>query len=150
MADGKDIPGSDPARHGTVRDVVAHRGAGPVVTVPEDVSLSEVVGLMRLHGISQIPVMRAGKVVGVLTDAHLLDALITESATPQTAGAVSDPGFAVVDLDTDVLTAAARLRGARVALVLDPTGAPTSVLSPIDLLDHLLRRGALGGWRGGR
>lgn len=128
-----------------MRDVVAHRGAGPVVTVPENVGLPEVVGLMRLHGISQIPVMRAGSVVGVLTDAHLLDAIVCQGATPHTAGAVADPGFAVVDLDTDVLTAAARLHGARVALVLDGTGAPTSVLSPIDLLDHLLRRGALGG-----
>ena len=150
MAAGMDIPGGAPARQGTVRDVVTHRGAGPVVTVPEDVGLSEVVGLMRLHGISQIPVMRGGKVVGVLTDAHLLDAIVADDDAPRTAGAVADPGFAVVDLDTDVLTAAARLRGARVALVLDETGAPTSVLSPIDLLDHLLRRGALGGWRGGR
>lgn len=145
MAAHRDIPEGASARHGTVRDVVQHRGAGPVVTVPENVGLSEVVGLMRLHGISQIPVMRAGKVVGVLTDAHLLDAVVREGSAPQTAGVVADPSFAVVDLDTDVLAAAARLVGARVALVIDGTGAPTSVLSPIDLLDHLLRRGALGG-----
>ncbi len=46
-----------------------------VVSVAEDASLEEVVNLMERHGIKRIPVLRDGKLVGIVSRANLLRVL---------------------------------------------------------------------------
>ncbi|WP_183940367.1 CBS domain-containing protein [Rhizobium paranaense] len=46
------------------------------VSVEEDTSLARVANLMEEHGIKRIPVMRAGAVVGIVSRADLLQAII--------------------------------------------------------------------------
>ena len=45
-------------------------------TVGEDASLAEAVALMERHGVKRLPVLRAGQVVGIVTRADLLRALV--------------------------------------------------------------------------
>jgi CBS-domain-containing membrane protein len=49
------------------------------ITITEDTSLDEVVHLMESRRIKRLPVMRNGKVVGIVSRANLLHALATAS-----------------------------------------------------------------------
>jgi CBS domain-containing protein len=60
-----------------VRDVMAT----PIVTVSEDTELGEIARLLEAHRIKRVPVVRGGRVVGIVSRADLLRAL----STPQPA-----------------------------------------------------------------
>jgi Mg/Co/Ni transporter MgtE len=47
----------------------------PVVTVQEDTSLDHVVHLMEHHRIKRLPVLRGGKIVGIISRANLMQVL---------------------------------------------------------------------------
>lgn len=65
--------------HGrTVADVMSH----PVVMVEEDTELSVVAARLDEFSIKRLPVMRDGKVVGIVSRANLLQALISTPAAP--------------------------------------------------------------------
>jgi cystathionine beta-synthase len=128
------------ARLGTVRDVLAGLEGHAPVTVEESVGLTEAIGLMRLHGISQLPVMRGAAVVGVLHERRLLsEALKPGRASTQRAGDLADNNYCVVELGTEVTVVTDLLRKARIALVLNEERALTGVLSRIDIIDHIAR-----------
>ena len=59
------------ARGRKVRDVMT----GEVYTADEDTPLSEIVETMERYRIKRVPVMRAGKLIGIVTRANLLHAL---------------------------------------------------------------------------
>jgi CBS domain-containing protein len=58
-----------------------------VVTVTEDASLEEVARLMERHRIKRVPVLRDAKVIGVVSRANFLHALIVFSPKPASAPA---------------------------------------------------------------
>jgi CBS domain-containing protein len=49
--------------------------ADSVITVGEDTSLEQIVALMEKNNVKRLPVMRGGKVVGIVTRANLLQAV---------------------------------------------------------------------------
>jgi CBS domain-containing protein len=51
-----------------------------VVTVPEDAPLEQVASILEKHRIKRVPVMRAGKVVGIVSRADLLHGLVARRA----------------------------------------------------------------------
>ena len=63
-----------------------------VVTTTEATSLDTVVQLMERHGIKRLPVVRDGKVVGIVSRANLLHALVALRDTP----ARNDTGDALI------------------------------------------------------
>jgi CBS domain-containing protein len=50
------------------------------ITVSEDTPLDEVVRLMERHRIKRLPVLRAGALVGIVTRAHIMHALVSLAA----------------------------------------------------------------------
>jgi CBS domain-containing protein len=58
-----------------------------VVTVTEDASLEEVARLMERHCIKRVPVLRDAEVIGVVSRANFLRALIVGSPKPASAAA---------------------------------------------------------------
>ena len=48
-----------------------------VITAEEDASLDELVDLMERHNVKRIPIVRDGKLVGVVSRANLLEALLS-------------------------------------------------------------------------
>lgn len=65
--------------HGThARDVMTRS----VVTVAEDASLEEVATLLEKHHIKRVPVVRDGRVVGIVSRANLLRGLIAKQQQP--------------------------------------------------------------------
>src|SRR5688572_21347857 len=59
-----------------VRDKV--RRAGKLVSIPLAVTVDAAVNLMREHDISRVPVMEAGEVVGSMSEARILDILVSD------------------------------------------------------------------------
>lgn len=59
-----------------------------VVTAAEATSLDTVVQLMERHGIKRLPVVRDGKVIGIVSRANLLHALVAIGDAPERNGAL--------------------------------------------------------------
>jgi len=60
------------------------------ITVTEDTPLDEVVGLMERHRIKRVPVVREGKLVGIVTRANIMHALVSLATHAKTAPAGDD------------------------------------------------------------
>ena len=69
---------------GHARDVMTRE----VVSVGEDASLAEIAGLLEKHRIKRVPVLRDGKLTGIVSRADLLHGLIARPAAPAVAGPV--------------------------------------------------------------
>jgi CBS domain-containing protein len=63
--------------HGRKVDEVMTR---ELFTVPEDAPLDEVVRLMERHRIKRVPVLRGGQLVGIVTRANIMHALVSLAA----------------------------------------------------------------------
>ncbi len=124
---------------GSVRDVIARSPLKAPVTVSEDVSVAEAIGQLKLHGISQLPVTRAGQVVGMLHEKTLLEQALRPGGANRSAGELADANYCTVDLDTELATVTDLLRRAPIALVLDAERKITGVLARIDIIDHIAR-----------
>lgn len=59
-----------------VADVMAR----PVISAPDTASLAELVALLETHGIKRLPILRAGKVVGIVTRRNLMLAFLEAAA----------------------------------------------------------------------
>jgi CBS domain-containing protein len=64
---------------GRARDVMT----GQLVTVTEDASLEEIATLLEKHRIKRVPVVRAGKLVGIVSRANLLRGIVARQRGPQ-------------------------------------------------------------------
>ena len=53
----------------------------PVITVSEDTDASDIARLLQAHRIKRVPVVRDGRVVGIVSRENLLRALAAEEAT---------------------------------------------------------------------
>lgn len=65
--------------HGlTAKDVMSR----PVVTIAEDLPLGEIATLLEHRRIKRVPVVRNGKIVGIVSRANLLHGLVAREAAP--------------------------------------------------------------------
>jgi cystathionine beta-synthase len=127
---------------GTVADILEALGKREVVTVPDTLPSNEATRLLKQHNISQVPVMRDGRVIGVLHEKNLLEAALSSvghSKPPPRAGELGSLDFCVVDKGTDVAVLSDLLRKVRIALVMEQE-ALVGVVTRIDLIDHIARR----------
>lgn len=69
-----------------VSDVMTRK----VVSVEERTDLKEIAALMQKHRIKRVPVVRDGKVVGIVSRANLLQGLLAREPQPATAPAADD------------------------------------------------------------
>ncbi|HET7465336.1 MAG TPA: CBS domain-containing protein [Candidatus Dormibacteraeota bacterium] len=123
----------------TVRDVMSQ----PAVTVTPTTSFKKCVDIMRIQGVSGMPVIRDdGGVAGVITEADLLARLQQNGAgAPPTAADVMTREVVTVDASASV-GAAARLmleRHVKRLPVVDGAGRVVGVVSRGDLLRVFLR-----------
>jgi len=66
----------------TVEEVMSH----DVMVVRPDTSLAAAVGLLRRHRIGSLPVMKSGKLVGIITRSDILDFVLQGSGARKPAG----------------------------------------------------------------
>ncbi|MFK7931233.1 MAG: CBS domain-containing protein, partial [Myxococcota bacterium] len=117
---------------------LANLGDRTAITVDHDVPVTEAIGLLKLHGISTMPVLKNGQVVGVIHENRLLEAALGNTPVESRCGDLADSSFCTVGRDTEVAVLSDLMRRMRLALVMDDGGL-TAVLSRIDIIDHVAR-----------
>jgi cystathionine beta-synthase len=126
-----------PVNLGTVQDVLNGLGHRDVISVNENTPMPKAIELMKIHGISQLPVTgENGAIVGVIHERHLLDQALQTTPFLATAGQIAEPDFCTVNRATEVSFVSDLLRKVRIALVLDDDKL-ISVLTRIDIIDHV-------------
>ncbi len=99
LAEGEDLNpdflGQLRAQERSARDVMA----APIVSVTEDTEVREVASLLAAHRVKRVPVVRDGRIVGIVSRADLLRAFATSQPRSATATATPHGGgfFAWVD-----------------------------------------------------
>ncbi|MFQ6074580.1 MAG: CBS domain-containing protein [Candidatus Bathyarchaeia archaeon] len=117
----------------------------PVITVDASDSVRRAVELMKRHGISQMPVLRDGRVVGGIKESTLVER-IAYSREPEKAFAgpvrnVMEEAFATVSPSTSVEDILALLlRGQPAVLVMD-RGKLVGIVTKIDVIASTVRLG---------
>ncbi|MGH2605026.1 MAG: pyridoxal-phosphate dependent enzyme, partial [Anaerolineales bacterium] len=125
----------------TVQQVAQARGLPSLVVAAEADPMLEVIGRMRAHAVSQLPVVgEAGTLVGMVSEVDLLSHLVT-------AGHEHPPGETIRGIiNRDVPTARAEtpfqeilpeLLSKKVAVLVDDAGKPVGILTMIDALEFL-------------
>ena len=128
----------------TVGEVSRARGLPSLVTASPDDALLEVIGRMRQHAVSQIPVVDGeGRLTGLVTEVMLLDHML--GTDPDRLPAMSIGPM----VNTEVATAAEgdpleealpRLVASKVVVLVDSARRPTGILTVIDALDYMASR----------
>ena len=79
---------------------VAEIMSGNVVSASEDTPLGEIAGLLEKHRIKRLPVLRDGKLVGIVSRSNLIQALAASHAqVAATDGTIGDRGIRLELLD---------------------------------------------------
>jgi CBS domain-containing protein len=107
------------SRSRTVEDVMTQ----PVHTIDEDTPLSDIVELMERHRIKRLPVLRNGKLVGIVSRANLLHALAS--------------------LTRDIESTSADDEAIRESLL---TELNQEIWAPVGLIDIIVRNGTVELW----
>ncbi len=131
--------GEEVAKLGVVGDILDTNGNRKPIVAGEEMTTNEAIHLLKEHGISQVPVMREGRIVGALHETNLLSAALDNK--PSTAGKLATMDFCVVDRATEVTVLSDLLRRFRVAFVVEKD-VLVGVVTRIDLIDHVARKAA--------
>ena len=121
---------------GTVADLLREMGGQDLVTVRPDARVPEVIGILKLHGISQVPVVNDGRLLGILTENRLLERALGGGALEARAADLVESAYSTVDRDTELTVVLDLFRKVKVAIVLEE-GAPAHILTRIDLIDFI-------------
>jgi CBS domain-containing protein len=70
--------------------VAADVMTSPAICTEESAPLATVAGLLERHGIKRLPVLRAGKLVGIISRADLVRALVARAPASPAPGAAAD------------------------------------------------------------
>ena len=125
---------------GVVRDLLAGKPVGPVVSVDARETVRDVIDTLKKHGISQVPVLSGNKLRGMVQEVDLLRLLVKGSGTldsPITDLIESD--YATVTLSTKVELLKSVLSDTKIALVME-RDTVVGVVTKIDLIDFLARK----------
>ncbi len=128
---------------GRVEDVVRTELKRPELVVAEDTdTLREVVERMRERGISQLPVTSGGVLVGMVTEADLMNFLGSGEGTPTAlVSKCMTRHVASVGLSTPISALEELLSKSPAVVVVDERRCPVGILARIDLLHFLALKG---------
>lgn len=130
----------EPDDLGQVRDLVNTVGAIQPITATAEHTVGMVIDIMRDKGISQLPVVKAGKVVGIVAEADVLKALVDGRVQKDSSVApLVGFGFAVVSLDDPVSLVSAHVSEGKMPILM-VNGEVKSIITKIDLITYLGRR----------
>ncbi|MDJ0521693.1 MAG: cystathionine beta-synthase [Planctomycetota bacterium] len=129
----------------TLGEVLRSLPPRELITVKSGDSVGGTIATLKDQGISQVPVVDEGNLVGIVTESDLLRALIDGHATRESAVAeVMFRNVQTVHVDEDAGVLTKLFAKDFVAIVVDDAGAVLGLLSPMDLVDHLTRNPARG------
>lgn len=125
---------------GSTRDLLQQKGGEAVITAKAIDRVRDVVGRMKMHGISQLPVMRGETLIGAVAELDLLRYLVSGEASPNAPiEPIAESDYATVGPDTPIEEVQSLLSDVRMAIVLEDERV-VGVITKIDLVDYLARR----------
>ena len=136
---------------GTMGDLMRGLGHRKVVTLPIDALVGRATELFKQHGISQIPVVDGGRLVGILTELDVMQQLVATRATATTTVAEAMVRrVATVEINAPAGELLAIFERGEVALVIDDQRRLLGLVTKMDLIDVVAGRGGRKGARHGR
>jgi cystathionine beta-synthase len=126
----------DEETFGRIRDLIGHQEQQLITARPGD-RVKAIVQIMKKHGISQLPVLDGERLVGIISESDLVNALLNdpENLDRPIAGLV-DQNYVVVPPETPVGRLASIFGEGKVALVQEG-GTIRGLVTKIDLIDHM-------------
>lgn len=129
-----------PEDMGVVGDILKNKGKKrTLLSLSSDTNIQDAIALLKKHGISQAPVMKDGKLLGVLTEKQLLERAL-KGRMDETVEDWVDLNFCVVHDHTEITVLNELFRRFEVALVYKGRTAPQDIITRIDLVDHIASR----------
>jgi cystathionine beta-synthase len=126
-------------RHGVILDVLAAKRGRKMVTIGPKDTVKKAIQIMKEKDISQMPVIDGEKVLGKVTERHLLTGLYQKSIGPTNhIAATIDPHILTVDAQESVDHVSRMLEEDNLVVVLDKAGTPLGVVTRIDLIDYYM------------
>lgn len=123
---------------GTVADMRSGRDKKrKLIDVAPDARVTEVIGVLKLHGISQVPVVLDGKLQGVVFEKRLLERALQRDRDDVPVADVVDASYCTVDAETEVSVLTELFRRFKVAIVIDDNKKPVDIITRIDLIDYI-------------
>ncbi len=124
---------------GSVHDLLQLKPRGAVITVQASERVKDVIAKLKDHGISQIPVMQDGELLGVVTEVALLRYLASgEYSLTSPVEALAESDYATVSPNTSIESVQSLLGQARMAIVTERDEV-IGVITKIDLIEYLAR-----------
>jgi len=130
----------EPDPIGTVADLLAAKGAGAVVTASAGDKVRDVITKMKAHGISRLPVLRDGKLIGVVAEIDVLRHMAESGHGPEdTVEQLVEADFATVTPNTRIALISDLFGQGGIIVVLEDDSI-AGVITKIDLIDYLAKR----------
>lgn len=124
---------------GLVEELLTERNMSPV-TATAFTPISEIIRLMRNHGVSQIPVIKSGKLTSIIHEGDIVRGLRDGKIGPQSpAEDAASPIGGLIYPKARLEELFHLFETDHVAVVLDG-GEVVGVISKIDLIEHLAKR----------
>ncbi|MEC9465203.1 MAG: cystathionine beta-synthase [Myxococcota bacterium] len=129
--------GPDPSM-GKVKNMLQNRGPLEIVTAQPKDKVKEIIARMKEHGISQLPVIDSGRLIGTVSERTLLGFLLegNELGLDHEVGPLVENNFAVVDPATPVASLSGLFNQSSVLVVLE-AGDVVGVITKIDLIEYM-------------
>jgi cystathionine beta-synthase len=128
----------------TLGDLLHHKGEGApdaLVSAAPGQLVRQALGLMRLHDVSQLPVLDAGECVGSVTEYALTQRGLESSRfLDAVVGEVMDEAFPVVDAAQHVESVQKLLSKATPAVLVRRAGTIEGIVTRSDMLAYLMAR----------
>jgi cystathionine beta-synthase len=128
----------------TLGDLVDHKGDGApavVVSTAPGQLVRQALGLMRLHDVSQLPVLDGGTCVGSVTEYALTQRGLESSRfLDAVVGEVMDEAFPVIEATQHVESVQKLLSKATPAVLVAESGTISGIVTRSDMLAYLMNR----------
>ena len=96
---------------------------------------------MRNHGISQLPVLSAGRVAGVVSESDLLSALTDQGNPGKPVKEFMTSDFSIVE-PTNSTSVLGQLLAQNKTVIVETDGKPMGIVTKIDFIEYVARKGA--------
>jgi cystathionine beta-synthase len=124
---------------GVVADLRRARDERTLITVAGESQVSAVIGLLKMHGVSQLPVVQAdGSLVGIITETRLLERALEGSRADVPVSDLVQANYCTVSEDTEITVLTDLFRRSKVAIVVSDH-KPVDIITRIDLIDYISR-----------
>ena len=125
---------------GTVGDVLASLGRSKLHTVDVDTKVKDATAMFKQYGISQLPVLDQGKLVGILTESDMLHSLVNNRITATTiVGEVMVRQVSTVAITASSSELPRMFERGEVALVVDGERKLLGLVTKMDLIEMLAK-----------